>query len=132
MRYTCFSISQLPNSESYFRLPGDQVSCMYNIFLDGILNVYIDEPGVYMILESTIGVITGNFTSIKSNTPVTIEITKTNVTVTAITIEKSNLVSIVIIVGSVLSFLIVCFAIWYKYRQKPVQEIRRNPMLFGL
>ena len=114
----------------YFRVPGDQVSCAYNIVLDGIINLDVNLSGVemvspsryfgeFLLLETSLGTITGNFTKIISNVPVVLHVNKRNVTVLVNTTFDTNFIltftsSIVIIVSSIIIFLLVMFIIWYK------------------
>jgi hypothetical protein len=126
MRYTCVSIIQKNTSQAYFRLPGDEVSCLSDIYLDGEVTFDVHESGEYTIIETSFGVIRGNFRKIVSNVPVILKVNRKNVTVVAIVASKDWSLLIAIIVGSVITFLLLLF-VWYKYRTVPKEKLVIKP-----
>jgi len=119
MRYTCISINQLPSSIAYFRLPGDIVSCVSGIHLNGELHLDVRESGTYTIIESQMGLITGNFTKIvPGGTIIKIGTHNVTVTITAPEILWNFSTTIAVIVGSFVTLLLFCF-FFYKYLRSP-------------
>ena len=121
MRYTCISVSQLTDSVAYFRLPGDSVNCVSNIFLDGELHLDIHESGTYLIMSSEFGTISGNFTKIVANVGTIIQVTQKNVTIIATESSRSGLsaLALAIMVGFILMFCVTTATVWYFYRKPP-------------
>lgn len=132
MRYTCVSVSQLADSVAYFRLPGDSVNCVSNIFLNGELHLDISEVGTYLIISSEFGTISGNFTKIVANVGTIIQVTQKNVTIIATESSRSGLstLAIAIIVGFILMFCVTTATVWYFYRKTKKTSLTSQP-LFG-
>ena len=133
MRYTCIMVQQLNDSVAYFRLPGDSVNCVSNIFLNGELNLDIHESGTYLIISSEFGTISGNFTKIVANVDTIIQVTQKNVTIIATESSTTHGVStlaIAIMIGFILMFCVTTATVWYFYRKTKKTSLTSQP-LFG-